>query len=258
MPIGVVGLGELGTIVVRGLREAGHAVLGYDRMPSNVVAATPLVEIARTCDLVLVAVATDAQVREVATELFTAMQSGTLVLHSTVTPRTPRELAALAPDDVLVVDAPVSIHRDAESRPCVAYVGSDSPVPPEVSRVLVSYCREAIPVGGLGAGQLVKLANNVMSLVNTAVAAEALRLAAAAGADPDLVRRLALKGSGASHALATWPNRAELFDEGAPSPRKRALAAKDLTAALTVAVDLGVDLPLTRRAQELLAAMAYL
>ena len=259
MPVGVVGLGELGTIVEHGVHGAGYDVLGYDPAVSlSNVATAPLVDIARTCDPVLVAVATDDQARRVAGELFAAMRSGTLVLHSTVTPRTPRELAANAPAEVSVVDAPVSIHRDGQARPCVAYLGSDSPVPADVARVIGSYCREVIEVGGLGAGQIVKLVNNVMSLVNTAAAAEALRLAAASGVDPDVVRELVQKGSGASHALATWPHRRTLFDGSRGDARRRALAVKDLDAAVGLGAETGAELPLAglaaHRLRYLLAA----
>jgi 3-hydroxyisobutyrate dehydrogenase-like beta-hydroxyacid dehydrogenase len=48
-------------------------------------------------------------------------------------------------------------------------------------------CREVTVAGGLGAGQVAKLANNLMSLVNTAVVAEALRLAQACGMEPGVM-----------------------------------------------------------------------
>jgi len=116
-----------------------------------------------------------------------------------------------------------------------------------------SYCHDIAIVGPVGAGQAAKLANNVMSIVNTAVATEALRLAEAYGIDRDTMIALARKGSGASHALATWEIRKTLF-EGEPPPGdpNRNTSRKDLKAAVRTAESMGVRMPLTTDAIALL------
>jgi 3-hydroxyisobutyrate dehydrogenase-like beta-hydroxyacid dehydrogenase len=262
--LGIIGLGELGSLAARGLFSAGCRVIGFDRDPlvasqltaAGVAIARSIADLARQSAVLLVAVATEAQVRAVVDEVFAAVESNcdrmtTLVVHSTVGPRALVEFAATAPAGVQVVDAPVSIHRDGEPPRCVAFVGADGDVPASVRLAFDTYCRDVVPVGGVGSGQLVKLVNNTMSLVNSAAVAEALRLATAHGLDPDVIRDLVLKASGASHALATWPSRAMLFDPHHDDAR-RALAVKDLDTAAGLAANAGVELPLARAAAEVI------
>ena len=74
--------------------------------------------------------------------------------------------------------------------------------------VLQAYCRQVVLIGDVGAGQIAKLVNNVMSIMNTLVALEALSIADAAGLDVERVRTIvADSGTGGSRALSgTDPN----------------------------------------------------
>ena len=87
--------------------------------------------------------------------------------------------------------------------------------------------------GGPGAGQAAKLVNNVMSLVNTAVATEALRLAESLGIDPERMRALAMapaamEGHEAALALAKTLGRVPEYVDACQEMAERAIASGDV------------------------------
>src|SRR4051794_14800571 len=118
MDVGFVGAGRMGAPMVRRLVEAGHQVnvLGRTDEKRSAITelgaqpVTDLAAVAEAADAVVVCVFTDEQVRKVCLDdgLLAAMSRGsTLILHTTGSPNTARDLAAKA-NDVGVVDAPVS------------------------------------------------------------------------------------------------------------------------------------------------------
>ncbi|WP_433502969.1 NAD(P)-dependent oxidoreductase [Pseudonocardia halophobica] len=256
-PIGIVGVGELGTVVANALRGDGRQAIGYDPSPAavermaelGVEAAESPAALGAACDLVIVTVATaDQSTATIAGPdgVFATMTEGTVVLHATIDPATSLAIAKERPGGVTFVDAPVSVRR-SDPPTFTAFLGTEAPLDPELRAVLLTYCHEVAEVGTVGAGQVAKIANNVMSLANTAILAEAFRLAAAYDISTDRMRELAALGSGNSHALSTWPTRASLYTEPGDS-RRRALARKDLVAALALAEQAGFTLPVTAAA----------
>jgi 3-hydroxyisobutyrate dehydrogenase len=253
----VVGLGRMGAPLARRLIASGHRVWVCDRDRRLVDAlvsagASPATDAAAAADraaTVLVMVADDTQVREVVTgpagALLRAAPGTTIVVHSTVHPGTCRDLAAAARDrDVDLIDAPVSGGPPgAADGTLTAMVGGDPTVIDRCRPLLATYCAEVIAVGPVGSGQVAKLSNNVMSLLNTVAAFEALALAESCGLDARDARHIAAKGSGASRALETWDRRAALARPDSGGQRR--LAAKDLDIALALAAEAGLDMPLT-------------
>lgn len=256
-PIGIVGVGELGGVVARALLAGGRTVIGHDPHPAACVRMAEIgispvespAELGRRCAVVLVVVSTADQSRSTIVGpdgVFSTMTTGTVVLHATIDPGASAAIAQERPPRVRFVDAPVSVRR-SDPPTFLAFAGAGEPLDSGVLAILSIYCHEVVEVGRVGAGQAVKIANNVMSLANTAVLTEALRLAEAYGIEPARMRELAAQGSGNSHALATWSTRASLYT-GPGDPRRRALARKDLVAALDLAERAGVRLPVTEAA----------
>jgi 3-hydroxyisobutyrate dehydrogenase-like beta-hydroxyacid dehydrogenase len=169
-----------------------------------------------------------------------------VVLHSTVHPDTCKFLAeAAARVDVRVLDIPVSGGvAGAEQGTLLAMAAGDHAALEECRAVLGAYCSEVVSIGPSGAGQVAKLANNVMSLVNTAAAFEALAVADAMAVDRDQMIQVAQLGSGASRVLQTWESRADLMSAAAEDER-RSIAIKDLRLALELAEAAEVNMPLT-------------
>ncbi|MCE0763550.1 NAD(P)-dependent oxidoreductase [Pseudonocardia kujensis] len=256
-PIGIVGVGELGTVVANALLGDGRQAIGYDPHPAAVERMTDLgiepadspAALGAACDLVIVTVATADQSTAAISGpegVFTTMVQGTVVLHATIDPATSIAIGKERPSGVTFVDAPVSVRR-SDPPTFMAFLGTEAPLDDELRAVLLTYCHQVAEVGAVGAGQVAKIANNVMSLANTAILAEAFRLAQAYDIPTDRMRELAAQGSGNSHALATWTTRASLYTEPG-DPRRRALARKDLVAALALAEQAGFTLPVTAAA----------
>ena len=272
--VGFVGLGQMGApmaghlvswpggLVVCDVRADARDALA-DRGAR--VARTPA-EVARDADVISVMVLDDEQVKEVVAGpdgILAAGRSGLVVaVHSTIRPSTAEQLAALcAPRGVAVVDAPVSGGSMGahEGRLAVLVGGEDA---------AVERCREPfgmwaelfVHLGPVGAGTRGKLARNLLHFVAFNAAAEAQQLAEAAGIS---LRDLA-KVVRHSDAITGGPGAVMLRDTTAPMAEgdplyeimshAGALGEKDLSLALALGDELGVDLPLARVAFDNLAA----
>ena len=123
--------------------------------------------------------------------------------------------------DVGLVDAPVSGEVDrAANGTLVTMLGGRENAVDAACLIVGTYCADVIRVGPAGADQLAKTTNNLVSIVNTVVVHEALRLADAHGFEPADALRVAALGSGASNAVATWAWRSEMIAPGAPRPNQ--------------------------------------
>jgi 3-hydroxyisobutyrate dehydrogenase-like beta-hydroxyacid dehydrogenase len=210
--IGFVGAGRMGSPMVRRLVEAGHQVdvlCRTDEKRSSIVelGARPVADLAAVADgadVVVVCVFTDEQVRAVCLEdgLLAAMAPGsTLILHTTGSPNTARELAATG--DVGVIDAPVSggPHDIAAGRVTVFVGGEDSDVA-RVQPVLSAYADPILHAGSTGAGQLVKLVNNTLFAAQIGLVAAGTRLGAEFGIEEGALLTALTHGSSESRVLS--------------------------------------------------------
>jgi 3-hydroxyisobutyrate dehydrogenase-like beta-hydroxyacid dehydrogenase len=200
-------------------------------------------------DVVCVMVRDDDQVRSVAS----AVGPGTvLVVHSTVAPSTPGELAA---QGLTVLDAPVSGGpMGAADGSLAIMVGGSDEAFAAARPALDAMGSKVVHAGSLGAGTRMKLARNLIHFVAFTAVTEAQRLAEAAGLD------LVKLGEVVRHtdAITGGPGAIMHRDTTAPIPQDdfwhgvfehvRALGEKDLTHAIALADELGVDVPLAREA----------
>ncbi len=274
--VGFIGLGQMGAPMAMRLADWPCGLVVHD---VRAEAMAPLVhrgaraaedpaEVARTADIISVMVRDDDQVCAVARAVasaarVTARATGpVLAIHSTISADTATVLAAeLGPAGVEVVDAPVSggFMGAREGRLAVMVGGS---------REAYERCREPFGrwadlvahVGPVGAGTRAKLARNLLHFVAFTAAAEAQRLAEAAGIDLRKLARIVRHSdavTGGPGAIMLRPTTAQV---PADDPLRevlehvRALGEKDLSLALGLGADLGVDLPLAAFAFEHLAA----
>src|SRR5690606_28326537 len=153
---------------------------------AGAVAASSVTELARDVEVLSVMVRDDAQVRDVLTEVLAAGGSvRVVVVHSTVAPGTPAELARLAePHGVAVLDAPVSGGAAGADRGTLAImVGGDEAAFEQARPALAAMGSKLVLAGGIGAGTAFKLCRNMMHFAAFTAATEAQRLAEAAGLD---------------------------------------------------------------------------
>ena len=254
--VGFVGLGDIGRPMALRLAAAeGIELTVYDVAPGPVAelvaagaqAAGSVAAI--EADVVCVMVRDDEQVRSVAAEL----GPGTvLVIHSTVAPGTPAELAARG---LTVLDAPVSGGPMGAAGGSLAIMVGGSGDAFDVARpALDAMGSKVVHAGPLGAGTRMKLARNLIHFVAFTAVTEAQRLAEAAGLDllqlGEIVRHTDAITGGPGAIMyrdTTAPIAPDDFWHGVFG-HVRALGEKDLTFAIELAEELGVDVPLAREA----------
>lgn len=216
--IGFIGLGHMGGPVARHVVASGAEVVVHDVKSEAVAAlvdagarcASSPAQVMEDCDIVAVCVVDDDQVREVLAGpagLLTVARDGQyVVVHSTIAPTTIIELAAQAwKSGVAIVDAPVSGNiEERSSGQLTVFVGGSDEAVEAVWHYLSMIGMNVEHLGGIGAGLIGKLCNNLMLFCNTLGAFEAVAVAAEFGIDEDVIVRMAAQGTGGSWVLDNW------------------------------------------------------
>jgi len=253
--IGFIGLGIMGKPMATNLLQAGYPLWVYARRPE---AMQPLAELgAHTCnsirqvaesaDIIITMVSDTADVEQVIVGdngILSGCRSGSIVVDmSTVSPDVTRVLAKqLAECNVEMLDAPVSGgEKGAIDGALSIMVGGKTSVFNRVRPVFEVLGKNIVHVGEHGAGQITKACNQIVVAQNITAVAEALVLAAGAGADSARVREALLGGFAGSRVLDVHGQRM-LDRQFEPGFRAR-LHQKDLRIALETANQHGVALP---------------
>jgi 2-hydroxy-3-oxopropionate reductase len=263
--IGFIGLGIMGTPMAGHLRNAGHTVHVYSRSKPRAdlesqgfrVWASPR-EVAQHATTIITIVSDTPDVEQVlfgANGVAEGLQRGALVIDmSSISPLTTREfaarIAALGGD---YVDAPVSGGDIGARAATLTIMAGGSEAAFARAKPLFEQLGKTITlVGDVGAGQIAKVANQIMVALNLQAVAEALVFAAKAGADPARVRQALLGGYAASRVLEVHGDKmlTRKFDPGF----KIDLHQKDLAIALDSARRLAVSLPNTAAVAQTMAA----
>jgi 2-hydroxy-3-oxopropionate reductase len=267
MKIGFIGLGIMGKPMAKNLLEAGHELVVSNH---NEAAAAELAElgaergdtpkeIAEQVDLVITMLPNSPQVTEVALGeegIIAGSHPGLVYVDmSSIAPLAAREVAeALAEHDVRMLDAPVSGGEPkAIDGTLSIMVGGDRAVFEEVEPILDAMGGAVVHVGEIGAGNVAKLANQVIVAVNLAAVSEALVLAQKAGVAPEAVFE-AIRGGLAGSAVLEMKAPMMLEHDFKPGFRVN-LHMKDLVNALDTSHEVGVPLPLTAAVLEMLTAL---
>ncbi len=267
--IGFIGLGAMGGAMAGHLVKNGHAVTGYDVNPARAEAAARAgvtraaspAEAAQGADVVMSSLPTPAAVRTAylgPDGVLTRVGAGVVLVDlSTIDPDTWKDVARAAEARGLAcLDAPVSGGPvEAGSGKLVFIVGGEERVLERCRPIFATLGTEIHHAGPLGSAQVVKIVNNVMSMGNVAVAAEAMVLGVKAGMDPQrLFDILSTSGGRSHHFLKRFPN----VLAGDFEPRfSIALSRKDLGLATRLAESLGVPmltLSIVRQVYEAAAA----
>jgi 3-hydroxyisobutyrate dehydrogenase len=248
MKIGWVGLGIIGTLMVKHLLAAGHQVTVYKRGKglADCVAAgakeqEDYAQLARDSDLLVLCVYDDDQVRSVMFDngALAAMKPGSvLALHTTGSPGLMRELGEKAPQGVQVLDVTFSGGpADAEAGKLTLMVGGEAETLERVRPALETYSQQIYLVGPLGHGQIVKLMNNLILGTNLMNAVELLKMADGFGFETTTVAQIIQASSGASYAMRLFQNQpvAKMLEAS------RHYMEKDVAVALDAAKEIGLD-----------------
>jgi len=259
--IGFLGLGRMGAPMAANLLPHVEHLLVHDLSPAAVStlvgkgaeAAGSAEALGVRCDVVFLSLPTPPIVRAAVEQMIAVGPPRVICDLSTSGPALAQELhEMLAPRGIASFDAPVSGGiRGAEQGTLAIMAGGPEALWPEVEPLLRHIGKPFYLGETPGAGQVAKLANNLLSLAAIATTAEAMTLAIKGGLDPSRMIEVLNAGTGANSATRDkWP-RAVLprtFDFGFSAQ----LSLKDTRLALAEAQAMGVPLPTGERLAALL------
>ena len=265
--LGFIGLGIMGAPMAAHLIDAGHELFLHTRsqvpaalLTGKAVACDSIVDVVRQADIIFLMLPDTPDVEQV---LFgeggvaAALSEGkTVVDMSSISPMETKTFAekinALGCD---YLDAPVSGGEvGARAASLTIMVGGPDAAFERVKPLFDLMGKNITLVGGNGDGQTCKVANQIIVALNIAAVGEALLFASKAGADPAKVRTALMGGFAASRILEVHGERM-IKRTFAPGFRI-GLHQKDLNLALSGARMLGVALPQTAGAAQLMQVCA--
>jgi len=253
----------MGKPMARNLKRAGADVVVHNRSQAPMeelaaegmrVAATPAETAMRSDTVITMLTDTPALEKVIAGKsgILEAAGPDTLVIDmSTAKMLTTKDLAArIKKCGGAYVDAPVSGGTmGAKQGTMSIMVGGDESALARAMPILKVLGGKVTHVGGIGAGQVVKAANQVIVGLTICAVAEALVLAKHAGVDPAKVRK-ALGGGFADSKILEVHGQRMIEDSFLPGARST-VQRKDMDQALELAATLGIELPATSLSRDL-------
>ena len=262
MKLGFIGLGIMGAPMAGHLMAAGHTlfVTSRGKVPAQATACATNGDVARAADVIFMMVPDTPDVEAVLFSengVASGLSNGkTVVDMSSISPMATKTFAKKINDlgcDYL--DAPVSGGEvGAKAASLTIMCGGPEATFERAKPLLELMGKNITLVGGNGDGQTTKVANQIIVALNIAAVGEALLFASKAGADPAKVRQALMGGFAASRILEVHGERM-IKRSFAPGFRIK-LHQKDLALALAGARELGVALPQTASAAQLMQAGA--
>ena len=253
--VGFIGLGIMGAPMAANLLKAGFELTVWNRTASrgDALVAAGATRADSPADVVhasevTISCVTDSPDVEAVTlgehgVLAGAAPGSVYIDCSTISPATARKVAeALGRNDVAMLDAPVSGGDvGAKAGTLAIMVGGDAPVFERCLPVLQAMGKTIVHVGPSGAGQVVKLCNQVAGGLNLLAMAEAIVLAEQAGVAPEKMLEVVSAGAAGSWMLSNLGPRAVRGDF-APGFMVE-LMQKDLRLVLETAAETTTPLP---------------
>ena len=272
MKIGFIGLGIMGAPMALHLVDAGHQlfVKSGRKIPASIgassaIACADAADVTRHAEVVFLMLPDTTDVELVlfgAGGVASALHAGAgderkvVVDMSSISPMATKVFAEkIKAAGADYIDAPVSGGEvGAKAASLTIMCGGDPAVFEKVLPLLEKMGKNITLVGANGDGQTTKVANQIIVALNIAAVGEALVFASKAGADPAKVRQALMGGFASSRILEVHGERMikRTFN---PGFRIR-LHQKDLGLALQGARELGVALPQTANAAQLMQACA--
>ena len=242
--VGVIGAGRMGAPIIGHLVRKGFATQACDLNPARRELVTgygatwveSAAAMATTCDVFLVCVGFDAEVRALLAPdgpLGSLRRGSIVAILSTIHPDTVKELAALAePGGVHVVDSTVCRGGEAADQgTLLSFVGGSAEVVERLTPVLKAYSADVVHTGGIGTAQVAKAVNNLILWACLVADHEGLALAQHYGADIDALRKALMMSSCTNGPLDKW------------GTQSMAWAEDDMVIVAEMAAKAGIALP---------------
>jgi 2-hydroxy-3-oxopropionate reductase len=265
--IGFIGLGIMGKPMSKNLIKAGHKLVIYDIVPKPVeelkqagaeVGASPS-DVASKANIIITMLPNSPHVKQAVLGgkgIIEGAKPGALVVDmSSIAPLVAREVGEeLSKKGIRMLDAPVSGGEPkAIDGTLSIMVGGAKADFDQMVPIFKAMGSSAVLTGAIGAGNVTKLANQIIVALNIAAVSEALVLATKAGVDPNLVYQAIRGGLAGSTVLDA---KAPLIMDRKFNPGFRInLHIKDLGNALETSHGVGVPLPLSAAVMEIMQAL---
>jgi putative dehydrogenase len=263
-PIGLIGLGIMGSAMAANLLRAGYEVVGYDIAPARRRehrraggrVARSVSDVGRDADIMICSLPSASALADVALALAVRRPGPRIVIETSTLP-IPAKLAArrrLAKAGVTLLDCPLSgTGAQARSRDLVVFASGPRAGYRRVVPVLDAFARAHHHVGPFGAGSKTKFVANLLVGIHNVAAAEALVLAMKAGLDPARTLAIVADGAGGSRMLQVRGPSMVLGDYS-KAMNRLSLWAKDLAVITEFARGLECPTPLFSTTLPLYAA----
>jgi len=267
MNIGFIGLGIMGKPMAKLLLKAGHSLVVYDLFKDSVKEVVEVgaqegfspKDVAQRTDVIITMLPNSPHVKTVIlgeNGVLEGIKEGSIIIDmSSIAPLASKQVAAEAvKKGVEMLDAPVSGGEPkAIDGTLSIMVGGKKEVFDKCSDLLSIMGASVVLCGEVGAGNMTKLANQIIVALNIAAMSEALTLGTKAGVDPEIIYKAIRSGLAGSTVLDA---KAPMVLEGNFKPGfKIDLHIKDLANAIETGHDVGVPLPLTSQIMEILQAL---
>ena len=267
LKVGYIGLGLMGKSMARNILKAGFPLVVHNRSQEAVVElqgegarpATSPAEVTSLVDVVITNLPDSPDVEQVALGkngiIETAQEGQIFIDNSTIKPASAREIAEkLGEKGVACLDAPVSGGDIGAQKGTLAImVGGPGEALEQVRPILEAMGKKITHVGGAGAGQIAKAANQIMVAAQMVAMGELLIFARKAGADPQKVVAAIQGGAAQCWALDVKPER--LFAGNRQPGFKAYMQAKDLGIVSDTARQYGIPIIAASVHEQLFNAM---
>jgi len=266
--IGFIGLGLMGTPMTKNLLKAGYDLTVHDInrealeevLGLGAKEASSPKDVADSSEAIILSLPGDLEVEEVILGKDGILDGGrpgsVLVDMSTISPLTARRMAEVVQKQGIdMLDAPVSGGQEgAKEGSLTIMVGGKPEIFERMQPVLQRLGKNVTHIGGHGAGQVAKAANQIIVGLMIEAVAEGLVFAAKSGVDPEKVRKALLGGYAQSRVLELHGQR--MTDRNFVPGGKVRSHKKDIEIVMAVAREIGVYLPGTALLSHLWNALA--
>ena len=211
-PVGIIGLGIMGSAIAANLVRAGYHVIGYDvrtarrraHTRAGGVAARSARDVAAEADIVICSLPSSEALLETADAIATLNRRPRIVIETSTLPIEIKETARrrLRAHGATLLDCPLSgTGAQARAKDLVVYASGPRAACRRAAPVLAGFARAQYYLGRFGAGSKMKFVANLLVGIHNVAAAEALVLAMKAGLDPALTLKVVGEGAGSSRML---------------------------------------------------------
>jgi 3-hydroxyisobutyrate dehydrogenase-like beta-hydroxyacid dehydrogenase len=254
MPIGVIGLGLMGSALAERLLGAGHRVMGWDIDPGRIQAlrergsevAKDARQVFSGCRRVILSLPSHREVSDVIQEAGPLLTRGLTILDTTTgDPASTEELArSLGARGIIWLDATISgSSAQVRAGSGTLMVGGDPESFDACSDIFEAIGRQTFHTGPVGTGARMKLVTNLVLGLNRAALAEGLAFAGSLGLDP-VVSLAVMRGSAAYSRIMDTKGERMIHGDFAPEARL-SQHLKDVRLIVDLGQRAGLPMPLS-------------